>query len=183
MPLTIKAAESSLRESATKGNFERVSEIIEQLRIIEGSIDAADDLGYTALHIAVCKDHVTIVDLLLSNGANPNIATPSGWTPLHTAAQEGHLETTERLLADLRTEADAKNEFRETPLDYAILEKHKGVEECISKFLKTREERWSQYRSGWCSAVVLGTRHMQKKEESAIQRPNKSRRRTPGFGH
>jgi hypothetical protein len=24
---------------------------------------------------------------------------------------------------------------------------------------------------------------MQKKEESAIQRPNKSRRRTPGFGH
>ncbi|MGL5253448.1 MAG: ankyrin repeat domain-containing protein [Brevinema sp.] len=49
-------------------------------------INARDKMGYTALHIAAWNGNRELVEYLLQLGANPNIATPSGNTPLKFAS-------------------------------------------------------------------------------------------------
>ena len=44
-------------------------------------IDLADNRGDTPMHAAVCNGHTEVLWLLLSSGADPNIANQRGWTP------------------------------------------------------------------------------------------------------
>jgi ankyrin repeat protein len=53
----------------------------------------------TALHSAVSARHRSVVAMLLEAGAAPNVRQAGGWTPLHGAAHNGDLVTTELLLA------------------------------------------------------------------------------------
>ena len=46
----------------------------------------SDNLDLAALHLAVTEGQTTICDLLLQNGAQPDLADGSGWTPLHHSA-------------------------------------------------------------------------------------------------
>lgn len=55
-------------------------------------------MGFSALHIASYFGHTTVVDILLRNGANVDLAGEVGDCPLHMACYQGHLEATERLL-------------------------------------------------------------------------------------
>ncbi|XP_025055158.1 BRCA1-associated RING domain protein 1 isoform X2 [Alligator sinensis] len=54
--------------------------------------------GETLLHIASIKGDLTAVELLLKNGADPNVKDHAGWTPLHEACNHGHKEVVELLL-------------------------------------------------------------------------------------
>jgi ankyrin repeat protein len=94
------------------------------------------DTGETPLHASLCKtdrmayDRVLVV--LLSHGANPNVATKpgvetgcfmrdcrtKGETPLHRAAAFGEVETI-RLLLDAGAIVDAKDVNGDTPLSWA----------------------------------------------------------------
>ncbi len=47
--------------------------------------------------ISIVRDHQTVVELLLSNGADPNRQTPDGATPLHLAVSSGHKAISETL--------------------------------------------------------------------------------------
>ncbi len=175
--LTLADIQNRLRLSASEGNLDSVTELVEHINIYfsrekTSLLDAVNEYGYTALHLAVCNHHLEVVDFLLSQGANPNISNPSNWTPLHSAAQEGYLEITTRLIADPRTTVDAKNEFEETPLYYAQYEGHTEVEKCISEF-----SRWSSLRSAWCTAVALGRRVQEKKEKQQEKPQNKRTKR------
>ena len=53
----------------------------------------------TALIYAALKGHLQAAELLLSEGADPNMADNQGATALHRSAQEGHTEIVELLLA------------------------------------------------------------------------------------
>lgn len=52
----------------------------------------------TPLHCAARIGHTGMVQLLLENHADPNLATTAGHTPLHIAAREGHVDTALALL-------------------------------------------------------------------------------------
>ena len=49
------------------------------------NINAADYDENTPLHIAVIKNNIEIVEILLDNGANSNAVNDNGSTPLHFA--------------------------------------------------------------------------------------------------
>lgn len=52
----------------------------------------------SALYIAGQNGHVSVVDVLLVNGANPNIAKTTGATPLFIASQQNYIEIVTSLL-------------------------------------------------------------------------------------
>jgi ankyrin repeat protein len=53
----------------------------------------------TALTYAAEKGYVSVVDLLIRNGADVNLAFPDGRTPLYCAAQSGHSDVVALLIA------------------------------------------------------------------------------------
>ena len=95
-----------------------------------------NDTGETPLHNALSKTERVVYDrvliVLLSHGANPNVATKPGMetgafmrdcrtkgeTPLHRAAAFGEVETI-RMLKDAGAIIDAKDANGETPLSWA----------------------------------------------------------------
>jgi ankyrin repeat protein len=55
-----------------------------------------------------------------------------GWTPLHSAAEEGHKDLVE-LLITKGANVNAKDEDGVTPLQYAKIEGHTGIVELLRK--------------------------------------------------
>ena len=79
-----KTLEIFLQEAVLDGDLENT------LRTIVHGADLnwkdPQHLDFSALHFAVTEGQVFLCDLLLQNGADPNIADGSGWTPLHHCA-------------------------------------------------------------------------------------------------
>ncbi|ETN85635.1 ankyrin repeat protein [Necator americanus] len=55
--------------------------------------------GNTALHIASLAGQSLIVTILVENGANVNVQSLNGFTPLYMAAQENHEDVVRFLLS------------------------------------------------------------------------------------
>lgn len=56
-------------------------------------VNIYDDTYYnTPLHVAAINDNWKIVDILLENGANPNIENIDGKIPAESALQEAHVK-------------------------------------------------------------------------------------------
>ena len=53
-------------------------------------VNAADGGGYTPLHLAAFRGDLSLVELLLAQGADPRRAAGDGKTALMLAEQEGH---------------------------------------------------------------------------------------------
>ena len=82
-------------------------------------VDTRDDRGEGALHIlARGRDNVWL-GFLLGKGANPNLQTNSGESPLLLAARIGWLEGADRLLRS-GAKPDLANRLGETPLIVAV---------------------------------------------------------------
>ncbi|KAF9546075.1 hypothetical protein EC957_010211 [Mortierella hygrophila] len=52
----------------------------------------------SSLHLAASYNHIVLCRFLVQNGANVNLTDLEGWTPMHCAAAEGHLEVFEFLV-------------------------------------------------------------------------------------
>jgi ankyrin repeat protein len=77
-------------------------------------MDATDEWGNTALHVAARCGNSEVVDILLRNGADINVMDGCGETALHIAARDGNQETMVTLMkhgADLMF-----TKFRQPPL-------------------------------------------------------------------
>jgi ankyrin repeat protein len=108
-------------------------------------INAPSRNGLSAAPIqsAAAAGHEKIVDMLLKNGADPNVREQGGYTPLHAAAQNGDLAVIRTLIyggADL----EVKSRDGKTPLDLALegdhLEAAKLLQEGITRRFKSRRE-------------------------------------------
>jgi uncharacterized protein len=100
-----------------------------------------NELKAAPLQSAAAGGHERIVDMLLKNGADPNVREQGGYTPLHAAAQNGDLATIRTLIyggADLAS----KSNNGQTPLDLALEAGHeeatKLLQEGITKRFKLR---------------------------------------------
>jgi ankyrin repeat protein len=132
--LWVEGCSSSLHDTASEGNIEKMRTLIEQGADVNAKY--TDDL--TLLHYAAGRGNKDCVELLLAKGAavdakggkahtNPALSVVTGIlpamlltpplyeTPLHRAAEQGYPEVIEILLAH-GADINAKNAEGETPL-------------------------------------------------------------------
>jgi ankyrin repeat protein len=95
------------------------ADVVEYLISHGNDVNARDQVGETALHVATCGDYGDTVKLLLAHGANVNaIENTRGWTALHMAAVTASQLAMKALLAG-GANVNAKDYEGRTPLDYA----------------------------------------------------------------
>jgi hypothetical protein len=103
------------------------------LNLIEAGVNlnaGGSRYGGTALHGAVVRQHIRVVELLLKAGADPSKSDFNHVTPLHTAAGWGMLKVIEMLLD---SGADVKAQYRGmTPYDWATRAGHNEAAKMIS---------------------------------------------------
>lgn len=118
---------SSFHELVKTGCYEQIEAIIQKHKETRAAFehydpffDQKDEQGSTPILIAAERGDPEIVLLLLQNGANPTDTTRNTkMTPLHLAAQQGHLDAACMLL---RAGADinAQDAIKNSPAHYAF---------------------------------------------------------------
>lgn len=73
--------------------------VVKKLALYEADLNAQDDQGQTALHVAVAKGHPQVVRMLLYYDALPSLQDKKGRTPLMLAAAQGDVDLVRLLLA------------------------------------------------------------------------------------
>ncbi len=110
-----QASARSLHEFIAKGDYGTALTMIEQGADVEAKDPGA---GASALHYAVMRGRMPLIDLLISRGVNVNSRTKMGTTPLHTAVLYARLEVAE-LLVDAGADINAQSASGATPLAIA----------------------------------------------------------------
>jgi len=62
------------------------------------SLDIQNDQGWAPLHFSVEYNAAKVTELLLADGADPNVSENDGWAPLHLAAFHGNTEAIDALI-------------------------------------------------------------------------------------
>lgn len=89
------------------------------IEIASALITAGANVNYeaagreTALHVAAFYGYTKLVNLLIQNGANPNIPLDqNGFTPLHEAIRKGHVDVAKYLVASGANVSDMTKDGR-----------------------------------------------------------------------
>lgn len=83
--------------------------------------------GLTPLHLAVKLNHSSLAEMLITAGANVNVADgKSGHTPLHLAAESGQIDIVELLIAK-RADVQLASYYGCTPVQSASARAHNKI--------------------------------------------------------
>ena len=102
-------------------------EAIDLLLGAGANVNAADDYGVTALARACENASEPTVTRLLEAGANPNATQANGLTPLMIAARTGDMGVVKALLRRGANVNAATASTDETPLSWAVAERHREI--------------------------------------------------------
>ncbi|CAB0044933.1 unnamed protein product [Trichogramma brassicae] len=103
-------------------------------------IDTLDKYGNTALHVALIHNQMKVAEMLIRNGANPNLANEEGLTPLHAICQRKQDDNLINLFYMTnnnlcqRVYANVFDKFGRTPLHLALARGHKNVVETLLRY-------------------------------------------------
>eukprot|EP00002_Diphylleia_rotans_P036504 TRINITY_DN8050_c0_g1_i14.p1 TRINITY_DN8050_c0_g1~~TRINITY_DN8050_c0_g1_i14.p1 ORF type:complete len:502 (+),score=66.72 TRINITY_DN8050_c0_g1_i14:43-1548(+) len=106
----------SLYRASFHGDHEKVSRLLNESQT---QVDAANDLGETALHCSCSSDNSKTTLLLLQGGANPNAKNIHGETPLHYAAIN-HLKRSILYLLHYGADMNIRSTIGSRPIDLAV---------------------------------------------------------------
>lgn len=101
-----------IHELARSGDVEQIKVLYKTVPEI---VDATDEKGFTALHVAATHRKVAVVQTLLGLRARVNVKAFNGQTPLHSAVRGGDLAIISLLISN-RAEIDARDTLGQTPL-------------------------------------------------------------------
>lgn len=126
--------------AVSDGDVEKVEALLRDKANVDVNWRAGGG-GITALHAAVYENDLEIMQLLIRLGADPNIATRDGLTPLGSATWSGHFEAVRQLLA-----VGAKvnvQEYRhgQSPLMNAAWKGHRDIVKLLLEHGADRELR------------------------------------------
>eukprot|EP01132_Coremiostelium_polycephalum_P011133 gene11133-13633_t len=93
-------------------------------------INESDANRRTALYFATYNNNKAIVDLLLENGADPNISDFDGYTPLMNAIKVGNTDIAKKLI-NSGSDIDAVSKEGFTPLHLALLSNDQAIAEIL----------------------------------------------------
>ncbi|RAO73139.1 uncharacterized protein BHQ10_009151 [Talaromyces amestolkiae] len=109
--------------AAWRGRIDSIEYLLKQGK----PVDVATSQLETPLHLAAGQDHTELVRTLLSSwGANIEACTSIGFTPLHTAAKAGKVDTV-KVLLEHGANREALTASRQTPLKVAQQAGHNQV--------------------------------------------------------
>lgn len=114
--------DTPLHRAAIQGH----AEIVRILLSYDHPVDPLQRDGLTPLQLAVDKDHVNVVSLLISRGANVRHENYLRDSTLHLAARHGHIDTFQVILAKDSTSSflEQRNIFGDTALFLTGLHDH-----------------------------------------------------------
>jgi len=139
-------------------------EIAKQLLQQGAKVDAVDKAGFSALHRAAAKGHLTIVKTLLANGANINAVNKNHESALYLSAAEGRYNTVKHLLKN-GAKTQPTDPDKHSALSIAIINQHeKTAGLLINKPLGAKQRH---------RALMLATQ--QKMESLALQLVDKDK--------
>ncbi len=102
-PLTVKRIDLVSGRMVFLGDEGYVREYLESSPESRIFLHGFDNAGKSSLWSAACERFPAVVELLLEQGANPDLQTEDGRTPLMVAALWGRCENVEHLLGMART--------------------------------------------------------------------------------
>lgn len=102
-------------------NFAHAGDVggVKELVAAGDAIDEKDKYGWTALRYSVRNGNLDVAAALLECGADANVASDSGRTPLMSAAENGLLEMVELLIGDGGADIMQHDEKGRTAFDMA----------------------------------------------------------------
>ena len=106
------ATAASLSDTARRGNFDELKQMIPQAANVDGVWGASDR---SALHWIAGDGPAELATMLIDKGANVNLTDTAKRTPLHFAAEEGNIPVMEVLLSR-GANVNAKDNVGYTPL-------------------------------------------------------------------
>lgn len=139
------------------------NDVAQQLVILDKeAIDSVVN-GMTPIMLAASRGSVEIIDLLFTQGADPNKRGSARRTALQYAVEKNHIEAAERLLA-YGADIDAYDNGRLTPL---IMAADRGFTELGMLLLEKGANPNIQHSQGW-TALIDAARNGDKKLVNAL---------------
>lgn len=144
-----------LMTAISRGDVSQVSQLLSSELQLDVNWQSRG-VGPTPLSLAIQAHQLTIAELLISRGADPNIPGRHGYTALHSAAWDGDLPAV-RLLVEANADVNAVDRsYGYTPLAYAVERGHKAV---VDILLSSGADASVRVRDGLSILEIAKTKH------------------------